>query len=358
MVGVGCKGEAGRSPGALADPARPESLQSRGDPAHRRAGEATAALDRGEMVAEDFLNPGDAVAESLEIRFGGAGQNLHERAAADFARRVGRETAASERTLAFPLRHGRPRRAGPRSEECANPAGKFTHATTGGISVFGPLPASTAKPPRSNKRNAHARTRAAIEQARILPRVERQSGQPAKRRRDRQRQLSPGAESGVRGNGVRDDELLAGIEAKAFGDAARDMRAPLALLAQNFKAWRLAKLNAGLERVDGEANRSKPSAKISGEIEKTQMQSRRRRDLNAFQRAPLLLDSFAAYGLSEFVANIAKLCAFCQAPKATDYVMTARWRIVTGGLRRRSIATLRPPVQNATVAGEGTGGSA
>ena len=29
--------------------------------------------------------------------------------------------------------------------------GKFTDATTGGTSVFGPLPASTAKPPRSNK---------------------------------------------------------------------------------------------------------------------------------------------------------------------------------------------------------------
>ena len=101
MVGVGCKGEAGRSPGALANPARPESLQSRGDPADRRAGEATAALGRGEMIAEDFLNPGDAVAESLEIRFGGAGQDLHERAAADFARRVGGETRQSGKRPPF-----------------------------------------------------------------------------------------------------------------------------------------------------------------------------------------------------------------------------------------------------------------
>ena len=84
--------------------------------------------------------------------------------------------------------------------------------------------------------NAHARTRATVEQARVLPRVERQSGQPAKRRRDRQRQLSPGTESSVRGNGVRDDELLSRIEAKGLGDAARDLRGSLALLAQNFKA--------------------------------------------------------------------------------------------------------------------------
>ena len=114
----------------------------------------------------------------------------------------------------------------------------------------------------------------AIEQARVLPRVERQSGQPAKRRRDRQRQLSPGPKSGVRGNGVRDDEPFSGVEAKAVGDAARDMGAPLALLAQNFKARRFAKLNASFERVDGEANRSKSAAKISSEIKKTEMQPR------------------------------------------------------------------------------------
>ncbi len=73
MVGVGCKGEAGRPPGALASSMRPESLQSRSDPADWLAGEATAALGRCEMSADDFLNPGDAVAERLEIRFGGAG---------------------------------------------------------------------------------------------------------------------------------------------------------------------------------------------------------------------------------------------------------------------------------------------
>ncbi len=73
MVGVGCKGEAGRSPGALADAMRPESLQLRGDPADRLAGEATAALSRCEMIAYHFLNLGDALAERLDIHFGGAG---------------------------------------------------------------------------------------------------------------------------------------------------------------------------------------------------------------------------------------------------------------------------------------------
>jgi hypothetical protein len=75
----------------------------------------------------------------------------------------------------------------------------------------------------------------------------------------------------VCGNRARYRELLSDIEAEAFSDAARHMRAPLALLARNFKAWHLAELNAGLERVDSEANRSKSAPKVSGEIEKTQM---------------------------------------------------------------------------------------
>src|ERR1700734_355939 len=89
VVGVGCEGEASRPPGALADSMRPESLQSRGDSADRLAGEAAAALSGGEMITDDFLNPGDAYAGSLEIPFSAAGQDLHERAAADFARRRG-----------------------------------------------------------------------------------------------------------------------------------------------------------------------------------------------------------------------------------------------------------------------------
>ena len=116
----------------------------------------------------------------------------------------------------------------------------------------------------------------------------------------------------MRGNGVRDDELLAGIEAKAFGDAARETRAPLALLAQNFKAWRFAKLNAGLERVDGETNRSEPAAKISGEIEKTQMQARRRRDLNAFQlRASSSIYSPLTVS-SEFIRTLRNFARFAK----------------------------------------------
>src|ERR1700733_1671000 len=201
--------------------------------------------------------------------------------------------------------------------------------------------------------DAHARTRAAIEQTRILPRVERQFGQPAKRRRDRQRKLSPGPKSGVRGDRIGDSELLSGIEAKAFGDAAHDMRAPLALLAQKFKAWRFAKLDAGFERVDGETNRSEPAAKISGEIEKTQMQARRRRHLNAFQ----LRASSSIIRRLRFQANSSELCETLRVLPSAEYenCMTARWRAARrdlAGCAANStgpIGVLRPLVQNATL---------
>jgi hypothetical protein len=55
------------------------------------------------------------------------------------------------------------------------------------------------------------------------------------------------------------------------------------------------------------------------------MQSRRRRDLNAFQRAPLYPRVPSPLkALREFVGNFAKLCPFCQAPHATNCATTAR----------------------------------
>ena len=85
------------------------------------------------------------------------------------------------------------------------------------------------------------------------------------------------------GNRLRDDELLVGVEAEALGDLVREARCPLALGAHNFKARRSAKVNARLECIDSETNRSEPSAKIPGEIEKAQVETRRGRNLNAFQ---------------------------------------------------------------------------
>src|ERR1700722_12689994 len=180
MVGVGRKCETGRPPGALANSMRPESLQSRSDLADWLAGEATAALGWCEMSAEDFLNPGDAFAERLEIRFGGAGQDLHERAAADFARRLGRKRRQSSERPRF--RHAM-RALDARVQDQKNPPipGELRprdHRWDFGVR-------SSASVDRQatalEQCNAHARTRAAIEQARIFPRVEGKGRQSPER---------------------------------------------------------------------------------------------------------------------------------------------------------------------------------
>src|SRR5580658_4502708 len=69
VVGVRREDEAGRSPGALANPARAVRRELIRDPRHRCAGESAASLNRSKIVAEDLLDPGDAVAESREIPF-------------------------------------------------------------------------------------------------------------------------------------------------------------------------------------------------------------------------------------------------------------------------------------------------
>ena len=291
IVRIRGKGEARRPPGALANPTRAERLQSRSDTADSGAGEAAAALGPREMVADEFLNPGDAVAERVEILFGGAGQDLHERAAADFGRRIGRETRQLSERARFRCAM-RALEAGVEYEEDAPVAGKIQLRHDRRNLGVRPPARVDGQAAALEQSDAHARTRAAIEQARILARIERQAGRRPKRSRDHERELSPGAKPGVRGNGARDDELFVGTKAKAFGDAAGEARAPLALVAQNLKAWCFAQLNAGFECVNSETNRSEASAKIPGKIEKTQMQARRRRDLNASQlRASLHIRS-------------------------------------------------------------------
>jgi hypothetical protein len=311
MVGVRSEGEAGRSPGALADAVRPEGLQSRGGLADRTANESAAALDRREVIAKDFLNPGDSFAESVKIRFGRARQNLHERAAADFVRRFCREARQPGKRSPFRVTM-RALDARVQHEENAPIAREVYPRHHGRRFRAWPSACVDGQAAALEQSDADARTRAAIEQAGVRPRVERQLRQPSKCRRDRQRQLGPGPKSGVGGNGARNNELPSQIEAKAFGDPARDIRAPLALRAENFKASRFVKLNASLERVDGEADRSKPAAKISREIEKTQVQSRRRRDLNALQTRLFVPDFFAAHGAIEFFATLRDFGCFAK----------------------------------------------
>ena len=153
---------------------RPESLQSRGDPADRRAGEATAALGRSKIIADDFLNPGDAVAERLEIRFGYAGQDLHERAPADFARRVGRKRRQSSERPRFRRAMRALDARGPDQKNAPIPGEVRPRDDRRDLRVR-PSASVDRQAAALEQGDAHARTSAAIEQARIFSRVERQS---------------------------------------------------------------------------------------------------------------------------------------------------------------------------------------
>ena len=158
----------------------------------------------------------------------------------------------------------------------------------------------------------------------------------------------------MRRNGFRDDEPLAGVKAKAFGDAAREMSASLALLAQNLEGRSLAKMNAGLERVDGETNRPEPSAKIPGEIEKPEMQARRRRDLNAFQLRRLFSSIHPPSGARNSIGTLRNFACFAKQGEslcddgspAGDLIGAAR---DVCGRGSDQIAMLRALIQNATV---------
>ena len=234
------------------------------------------------MIADNLLNLDDALAEGREVAFRRGGKDLHQGSTADFARRIGRETRQTGESLPFGLAVGA---FDARVQYEKNPpvGGKATRATTGGISLLGPMPASTTRPPDSNKAAPTPERAPRSSRRASLSRIRRKSGQTAKRRRNRDGELGSGAKPRMRGDRVRNNQLFGRIEVKKLGNAERQTRAPLALLARRFEARGLAKLNAGLERGDGKADRAKFPAKVAIEIEKAQMQARRSRDPNAFQ---------------------------------------------------------------------------
>jgi hypothetical protein len=103
----------------------------------------------------------------------------------------------------------------------------------------------------------------------------------------------------MRGDGARDDEPLVRIEAETFGEMPRQARRTITLFAQYFEAPGIAKLDARLECVDGEADRAETAAEVAIEIEKAQMQARSRGNPNAFQfRASLEIDRPLSHGAS------------------------------------------------------------
>lgn len=112
----------------------------------------------------------------------------------------------------------------------------------------------------------------------------------------------------MRGNGPSDSEFLGCADAQAVCNSNGQTRTPFAFLAQHAQARRLTKLNARLESVNGQSDRSEPPPKIAVQIEKAQVQPGRRRNPNTSQSGASFPIIFARLD-----CNIAKFFAACEA---------------------------------------------
>ena len=207
MVGVGCEGEAGRPPGALANSARAVRRESLGDPGYRGATESSAALSGAKWsptISWTLDTPSPKASKSPSAAPGRICISVRRQISpASLA-----ESAASRRTPAFPPRRARPRCAGPISEEHANPGESSPAPLPAGSRCSAPCP---RRPPGRRARTTPPRRPSARRDRAGAHRLARRAaiGKATKRRGDRQRELSSGAEPRMRGDGVRDDELFA-----------------------------------------------------------------------------------------------------------------------------------------------------
>ena len=207
----------------------------------------------------------DAVAERREIVLRRRLEGPASARGGRFRRRLAAETAAARRRRALPLRHARLRRAGRASAERANP-GEGQCATTAERSVVGRRgPRRPRRPPRSNRATPTPERAPRVAAARASASV---SGASPSRRRNAARSPAPAecrsqARHGRELRSRRSPRPRAS-RPSALADAARRRagcaRAPGARTSSS-RASRSS--NAGLEGVDGEADRPEPPAKIA-----------------------------------------------------------------------------------------------
>lgn len=172
------------------------------------------------MIADDFLHSLNAVAECREVAFGRAGKDLHQRPAANLARRLGGKMGQSAERPPFRLAVGA---FNPRVQNEKNaPIRREADAGHDRRDIPARPPASVhGQAAALEQRRADTGTHAAIEQARVGSDVDRQPSKSTKRARNRQRELESGAEARMRGYRLEDGEPYRRIEAKALSNSER-----------------------------------------------------------------------------------------------------------------------------------------
>ena len=176
----------------------------------------------------------NAFAECVEIALGDAGHDLHQRPAADLARGLsGQRGQLGERAPLVVAMHAFD--GGVDDQHNSPHVGKREMRHDRRRVGVRSAPDIDDEAATLEQRRAGARSPAAIENARVLDRIVVQPMQPPQAACDRERELRPGPETGMRRNRQGHGQGPAGIELQPFRDAERERGAAPALVSKRLK---------------------------------------------------------------------------------------------------------------------------
>src|SRR5262245_13531990 len=268
------EGDAGRTPGALADAERALAFEEIEGGCHVRAGEPAAALYRREIVTEPRLQLLDRRTESGDVAVRKRRQRLdqHEPAQMRGLRVRARRKLAEQFALLRPV-HALPLRV--EHNEDAPLLGERQAADDRGRRPRRSAPAVDDEAALLEQADADARTRAASEPDGVVADVEGQSMETAQARRHGQRKLRARSETDMGRNHFIDRRVIlaAQIETAAHRyDVGPD---PLLLGAGHAHLRRRADRYAGAPAADSQADAAEATPEPAVEIQKAEMQPRR-----------------------------------------------------------------------------------
>src|SRR5262249_28602836 len=142
----------------------------------------------------------------------------------------------------------------------------------------GAMAAVDHEPAALEQADADARARSAPQPRRVAPRIERQSMQATQSSRDAERELRARAETGVGRDGFLNRNTVGTIEIERALQRFDVMAHALGVGSDDLGAPREADAQSRARAADGEAQTAEAAAEAAVEIEKAEMQARRRAD--------------------------------------------------------------------------------
>ena len=233
FVRARCKGEARRSPGALADAECAGAVENIENGGNVGAHETGAALGGGKIIAKADLQFLDGIAEVRKVVIGKSRQSLHQdqtAKAGGVSRAHGRKTSHSRSFLGsvdtLTLRVENYQDAPfVRNRQTADDWGEPRLVSTAAVDD---------EPAAGKKTDADARTRSPPKLQRITFHVERQIVEAAQPGSDGKRKLSAGTQTGVSRNNVRNFHSMSVAKPQQSLHFLQMLQGPVGLGAGNF----------------------------------------------------------------------------------------------------------------------------